>query len=74
MCLYIYKLPPLLSICSIFTKLLEIIMRIQAIILSFGIIVYTFHSAVKTTSLDFMLKRKERESGVGIRGKTKRQA
>lgn len=48
--------------------------RIQAIILSFGIIVYTFHCAVKTTSLDFMLKRKEGESGVGIRGKTKRQA
>ena len=49
-------------------------MRIQAIILSFGIIVYTFHSAVETTSLDFMLKRKKGENGVGIRGKTKRQA
>ena len=47
-------------------------MRIQAIILSFGIIVYTFHSAVETPSLDFMLKRKKGENGVGIRGKTKR--
>ena len=61
MCLYIHKLPPLLSICSISTKLLAIIMRIQAIIPSFGITVYIFHSAVETTSLGFMLRGRRRE-------------
>lgn len=70
-----YKLPPLLSICSISTKLLAIIMRIQAIIPSFGIIAYTFHSAVKTTSLGFMLRgrreRVEQESGERRRDRLK---
>lgn len=61
MCIYIYKLPPLLSICSISTKLLAIIMRIQAIIPSFGITVNTFDSAVETTSLGFMLRGRRRE-------------